>query len=89
MEASMTHMANNTDATTFEMTPCDTTSSAGQTDVVWRGAYVEVDGTEVIGLARCMRRFNNGLCDRYRLTVNGGLIRQHYAADDNRNRQYR
>lgn len=89
MAASMTYMASSTDASTFEVATCDTTSAGGQTDVVWRGARVEVDGDEVIGLTRCMRRFNNGLCDRYRVTVNGPFIRDHYAAADNRERQYR
>lgn len=89
MIAAMDHLAASTDASTFEMVPCDTSSSGGQTDVVWRGATVIVNGTEAIGLTECRRRFDNGLCDRYRVTVNGSLIRSHYGADDNRNRQYR
>ncbi|UUW91829.1 hypothetical protein [Pimelobacter simplex] len=55
----MDYLAASTDAATFEMVPCDTSSTAGQTDVVWRGQPSR-------SAAESRRRFDNGLCDRHR-----------------------
>ena len=94
MDEAMTYMANTTQANKALNDPCDQ-DGPGRTDVVWRGERVFDGLDEVIGQSDCTAELTN-VCDRYRASVNGHLIRTHYNENDYptnfelyRNRQYR
>jgi hypothetical protein len=87
MVDAMQYMDSNTQANLNFSSPCDR-DGPGETDVVWRGERVFFQGEEVIGLSGCSS-VRGGVCDRYRVFVNGPLVREHYSSEEAEHRQYR